>query len=129
MRHAETKDLQEIIDHPTFGPLSKLVVGSIISIGVVISSVIVVARGGDLSAMRDGLEIFTPFLMAAITGGAVNTFGSSETARFIKKNGLPTEVVEAVAPIDGVSLPASHSDIRGNFDNQVGEQPALLSRD
>lgn len=124
------KTLQEVIDNPTFGNLAKLAVGAILAVGVATSAIIVVARGGDLSALRDGLEIFAPFLMAAVTGGAVNTFGISETAKYIKEYGLPVEDVKAAASVEGVSLPVDHPDIRGNFaDNAETGAPALLSRD
>jgi len=129
MKHIEAKDLQAIIDNPGFGNLAKLAVSSILAVGVVVAGVIIVARGGDMDALRDGLKIFTPFLLSALTGGAVNVFGDSETAKHIKEHGLPVETVESVAPISGVSLPASHPDIRGNFDNEVDAPPALLARD
>lgn len=129
MKHAEIESLQEIIDNPGFGNLAKLAVSSILTLGVVVAGTIIIARGGDMDALRDGLEIFAPFLLSALTGGAVNVFGDSETAKHIKEHGLPVETVETVAPISGVSLPASHPDIRGKFDNGVEEKPALLARD
>lgn len=123
------KDIKDIIDNPTFGNLSKMVIMVIMAIGLITSGIIIVARGGDMSAFKDGLEIFTPFLLSALAGGAVNTFGDSETAKFIKENGLPKEEVKSVAPISSVSLPAEHMDIQGNFADNMSTMPALLNRD
>ena len=129
MKHAAGKDLQDIIDNPGFGNLAKMATAVILAIGLMTSGVIIVARGGDMQALKDGLEAFTPFLLSALAGGAVNTFGDSETARYIKKNGLPVEEREVVKPVEGVSLPASHPDIQGNFADNADTSPALLSRD
>lgn len=127
MKHIQEKEIQEIIDNPGFGNLAKLATTVILAIGLMTSGIIVVARGGDMQALKDGLEIFTPFLLSALAGGAVNTFGDSETARFIKKNGLPVEEREVVKPVE--TLPASHPDIQGNFADNANTAPALLSRD
>lgn len=127
MKHAAGKDLQDIIDNPGFGNLAKMAVTVILAIGLMTSVIIIVARGGDMQALKDGLEIFTPFLLSALAGGAVNTFGDSETARFIKKNGLPVEEREVVRPVE--TLPESHPDIQGNFADNADTSPALLSRD
>lgn len=129
MKHVQEKEIQDIIDNPGFGNLAKLATTVILAIGLMTSGIIVVARGGDMSALKDGLEIFTPFFLSALAGGAVNTFGDSETARFIKKNGLPVEEREVVKPVEGVSLPANHPDIQGNFKDNADTAPALLSRD
>lgn len=125
----EGKDIQDIINRPTFGNLAKTATSVILAVGVAVSTVIVVARGGDLAALKDGLEVFAPFLISAVAGGAVNTFGDSETAKFIKKNGLPTEEVKVVSPISLVSQPVDSEDIRGNFADNAETAPALLSRD
>lgn len=127
MKHLQEKELQDIIDNPGFGNLAKMATTVILAIGLMTSGIIVVARGGDMQALKDGLEIFTPFLLSALAGGAVNTFGDSETARFIKKNGLPVEEREVVKPVE--TLPASHPDIQGNFADNANTAPALLSRD
>lgn len=127
MKHTQEKEIQDIIDNPTFGNLAKLAVTVILAIGLMTSGIIIVARGGDMQALKDGLEIFTPFLLSALAGGAVNTFGDSETARFIKKNGLPVEEREVVKPVE--TLPANHPDIQGTFADNADTAPALLSRD
>lgn len=75
--------LERVINSPNFGNLAKLVVIFIISVGFVVSSVVVIAKGGSLEGYVDASKMFVSFAIAAVTAGSVNAFGKSETAKTI----------------------------------------------
>lgn len=77
------KTLEDIINKPNFGNLAKLVVIGVMTVGFVVSGIIVVVNDGDLQAYAEASKIFGGFVLAAITAGGVNTFGKSETAKTI----------------------------------------------
>lgn len=75
--------LNKVISSPNFGNLAKLVVIFIVSVGFVVSSVVVIYNGGTLEGYIDASQMFVSFVIAAVTAGSVNTFGKSETAKTI----------------------------------------------
>lgn len=75
--------LNKVIGSPNFGNLAKLVVIFIVSVGFVVSSIVVIYNGGTLEGYIDASQMFVSFVIAAVTAGSVNTFGKSETAKTI----------------------------------------------
>ena len=119
-RHSANADprLDDIINNPTMGNMTRLVVAGILSVGVVSAALIVLTRGGDLGAMKDAVSVFAPFILSALTGGAIATTADSETAKYIKNNTVAGEVTTSdMNTIAQYSLPVNHPDIAGNFEN------------
>lgn len=79
----ENKTLDDVINNPNFGNLAKLTVLTIITVGFVVAGVIIVIRDGDIYAYVEASKVLGAFLMAAVSGGVVTTFGKSETAKTI----------------------------------------------
>lgn len=77
----ENKTLDNVINNPNFGNLAKLTVLTIITVGFVVAGVIIVIRDGDIHAYVEAAKVLGAFLMAAVSGGVVTTFGKSETAK------------------------------------------------
>lgn len=94
--------LERVINSPNFGNLAKLVVIFVISVGFVVSSVVVIAKGGSLEGYVDASKMFVSFVIAAVTAGSVNTFGKSETAktilnqRSLEQANQPNDVLEMI---------------------------------
>lgn len=79
----ENKTLEDVINHPNFGNLAKLTVLTIITVGFVVAGVIIVVRDGDIYAYVEAAKVLAAFMMAAVSGGVVTTFGKSETAKTV----------------------------------------------
>lgn len=119
-RHSANADqrLDDILSNPTIGNMTRLVVGGVLAVGVVAATLIIITRGGDISAMKDAVSVFAPFILAALTGGTIAATADSETAKFIKKNSVKGEAVsDDMGVIAQYSLPVNHPDLAGDFDN------------
>lgn len=79
----ENKTLEDVINNPNFGNLAKMTVLTIITVGFVVAGIIIVIRDGDIHAYVEAAKVLCAFLMAAVSGGVVTTFGKSETAKMI----------------------------------------------
>lgn len=79
----ENKTLEDVVNNPNFGNLAKLTVLTIITVGFVVAGVVIVIRDGDIHAYVEAAKVLCSFIMAAVSGGVVTTFGKSETAKML----------------------------------------------
>lgn len=79
----ENKTLEDVINNPNFGNLAKLTVLTIITVGFVVAGIVIVIRDGDINAYVEAAKVLCSFIMAAVSGGVVTTFGKSETAKML----------------------------------------------
>lgn len=79
----ENKTLEDVVNNPNFGNLAKLTVLTIITVGFVVAGIVIVIRDGDIHAYVEAAKVLCSFIMAAVSGGVVTTFGKSETAKML----------------------------------------------